>query len=265
MTKRYWILGLCLASLGLLATGCDLYVGDDDYYYCDDFGCYYCDSYGCYEDTGNPPGWECNSNDDCAAGCYCSASGICEEAGFCENGSNVSCPDGFVCDDRGSCVPENPPVRGCVRDDQCPGETICNQDTGLCVEDICVADADCEQGAYCDTVSGGCVTTNTCSANADCAEGFECDESRSTCVPDDGVCETADDCGQDELCNTGTGECYVPTCDALTDETICFERADCAPIYRGNNCKDPSGAQCSAAEANCTCESFTFISCVDGQ
>ena len=263
MMKRYWILGLCLASLALVATGCDLYVGDDTYSYCDESGCYTCDDYGCWEDNDIGPGFACNSNDDCAAGCFCSTDGICEEAGFCD--SSTDCAVGFVCDDRGSCVPENQPPRGCTTDTQCPGDYVCNQDTGLCVEDICTVDTQCDQGAYCDTDTGGCVNTGTCTENDNCDDGFECDESRSTCVPDDGICETADDCETDELCNTGTGECYVPSCDALADETTCFERADCAPIYRGNNCTDPGGQQCSAAEANCTCESFTFIQCVSAE
>ena len=104
MRKRnVGLLALCLGAM-LLATGCDLYLADDDgYYYCDSTGCYYCDDYGCVEDTGNPPGLECDSNTDCMAGCYC-AGGVCEEAGFCDEDSD--CPRGFECDDRDSCVPE---------------------------------------------------------------------------------------------------------------------------------------------------------------
>lgn len=96
---------LLAASLGFvlagLSAGCTLYIEPDP----DDS-----------TEPGRPPvgdpsdptgpGWACDSNDDCAAGCFCGDDGTCIEAGFCS--STDDCPRGYVCDDRSSCVPGDP-------------------------------------------------------------------------------------------------------------------------------------------------------------
>src|ERR1043165_5836055 len=66
--------------------------------------------------TGSPPGFQCNMDAQCAAGCFC-ANGVCTEGGFCA--SDKDCGNGFHCDvGRSSCIP-NP---ACTTDTQCkPG------------------------------------------------------------------------------------------------------------------------------------------------
>lgn len=52
-----------------------------------------------------------------------------------------------------------------------------------------------------------------------------------------------------------------PPCGVLNAEPQCDARAECASVYGGVNCRDPQGALCSAAGANCTCEAFVFTGC----
>jgi hypothetical protein len=179
---RNTILVGAVALWSMAATGCYMYMDDDDdgYSYCDDTGCYWCDDWGCYPEGGGPggEGWACESNEDCAAGCYCDADGICQEAGFCQNDNE--CPEGFVCDERDSCVPEETP-------------TTCDDNT------------DCPNGSVCNTETGQCEETGECGDGGECPEGQTCDD-RNTCVPNPPVtCDTytdEDSCVADEACDS---------------------------------------------------------------
>lgn len=261
------LIATALAAWSLALGGCHLYFDDggrggDGYTYCDDTGCYWCDDWGCYPTGGGDgvgPGWDCSNNADCAAGCYCSADGLCEEAGFCT--WDEDCPSGFVCDDRSSCVPEGS-EDGCQSDDECPTGSICDLDANLC------------------TSSG------TCDGAGDtCQDGYECDTVRDTCVPEPAqtcqgevVCDvTAPICpaGSTPVIVDGcySGECMAKdqcpdgapfACSDLDDdETACFQHASCSPVYKGVNCTNPNGEQCSSEDANCTCESFVYDYCGD--
>ena len=258
--KRHWILGLALASLALVATGCDLYVEDSEYYYCDETGCYYCDDWGCYPDGGAPEGGVCNNDADCMGGCFCSDDGICEEAGFCDRDND--CPVGFHCDERDSCTPDGP--RGCTSDDQCPDDWTCNQTNGLCEEFSCTADTDCEQGSYCDEDSGDCIVSSTCEDDDGCGEGFECDEARQSCMPDDGICQTDEECGEDMKCDGApAGECVAKVCaDYDYDECRAHEDS-CDTIVNLSNCTDNGGTCSIETPQFCLCTSAAFIACLD--
>ena len=53
-----------------------------------------------------PPPLTCNTDVDCAAGCYCE-NGVCEESSVCT--SDSQCPAGQICDEpRGTCIPLPP-------------------------------------------------------------------------------------------------------------------------------------------------------------
>ncbi len=262
MKKLLLCMGLLLA---IGASGCTLYFGEDDddgqyYSYCDQTGCWTCDSYSgeCWQDGG---GWGCSTNADCAAGCWCdTSSGSCIETGFCS--FNEDCPQGYVCDDRQSCVPDGSQScweTGCAWGSYCDswsGEcvpsTTCNADAdcgtgyacfgGTCTPTGCIDDTQCAAGCYCDEASGGCVESNYCSSDLDCPSGQECDEARGTCIPD----ETPD----------------PVTCVEVFDEATCLGRADCGAVYTGLNCTKPDGSACQSGDSGCTCEDFVFAACV---
>jgi Cys-rich repeat protein len=266
MKKLLACMGLMLA---LSATGCTLYFGDDgddsNYYsYCDATGCWTCDSNtgACWSDGG---GTGCSTDYDCAAGCYCDqGSGTCVETGFCSADDPASqCPDGYTCDDRGSCVPSDQnycwntgcpdgeycdqwsgactPSTTCGTDADCGAGWWCN--AGTCNPLGCTDDTQCAAGCYCDPSTGGCIETGYCSTDADCPSGETCDEARSTCVPSDDPPPPPP----------------PPACDTLTDEASCLARSDCHEILGGVNCTP----QCSIdpTDPACSCESYYFAAC----
>lgn len=257
----------CLAMTSMLA-GCELYFdghdNDDHWNYCGSDGYYDC--YGdscsyvassCPVNTGTqPPGYDCSTSTDCAAGCYCT-NGTCEEAGFC--GTDADCGKGYHCNtDRASCEP-NPPTP------------------------VCTSDANCGAGQICD--NGSCSDTCTCASDAEATQGGYgwCDEGRGTCMPGS---DPAGQCAGDITCPTAapncaegqvplilngcyTGECRAitacgetPACDALDHEQDCLNRnTDCSAVYTGTGCHKPDGSACHAGDQNCTCTNFSFHSC----
>lgn len=258
MTKLYSI-GLAIL-VATTITGCELYFGDSD-----DDSWSYCAADGYYVDgqwvspTCPGGGNACNTDDDCASGCFCNESaGVCEEAGYCSQDSD--CPSGYHCDSRSSCVPNEQPT--------------------------CQADADCPAGSDC--VGGYCQTSCACTNDEEAiAQGYHhCDESRQTCemIDDAGTCNFDVTCninppncpaGSVALILNGcyTGQCstiaqcdLTPRCSAMQHEADCLPRTgptgDCDVNYLGINCRDPLGGSCTAGTANCTCESFRYASCV---
>jgi hypothetical protein len=225
--------------------------------------------YGCFADAGPSVGADASwGGDDWEWGVECDRDSHCYTANYCEDGlcvpsgectGNFDCQDGFVCDpDRRTCIPSV----SCTADADCTYGTnfVCDTDRGLCVANIlCQQDTDCGLGCYCD--NGYCMETGFFDQDADCLVGFMCDVARTSCIPDPGWCQVDGDCASGETCNEETGDCYVPGCDTVTDETACFERVDCAPLYRGIDCTDPNGNLCGEADSSCTCESFLFTKC----
>jgi len=246
MTKLTSVgVAIAVATMSLLA-GCQLYFGSND-------------SGGGGGGGGGsgdrPPGFQCNGDAQCAAGCFCS-NGICAEAGFCS--TDKDCGSGFHCDiARSSCVPNAK----------------------------CTKDAQCDQGAACDTSNGKCVATCKCATDIEAInQGFAwCDEARATCMTGAdplGSCLGTISCttaapvcpeGQVALRKDGcfTGQCRAitgceaaPECGALQHEDDCLTRAaDCSTVYNGHGCRKPDGTACQAGDANCTCDSFTFAQC----
>ena len=240
-----------LFMLAFMLTGCELYFGKND-------------GSGGSNGGGNPPGWACESNADCAAGCFCEkgdgdAAGECAEAGFCD--TDADCPTGYTCDDRSSCVPdETPPPKTCANDLDCDAGSFCNN--GVC-ETSCVCEND---------------------AQAQAAGWQHCDEVRKTCKPGNpfGSCAGPTTCGTEPTCPAGsvaltsdagcyTGECspigtcdVSPACGRFQHEADCLNTADesqCSAVYNGVNCKKPDGSACQAGDTGCVCDYFVFADC----
>ena len=249
MIRKTLVLSMMVGMF--VSSGCDIYFGEPG------------NGNGSGEQPPlGQPGAECSLNSDCMAGCFCSEAGICEEAGFCE--TTFDCPDEFECEkERASCVPAGKPAM-CTDSTQCGAGWYCDVNFGECVPSwtcrndeecgpawecnenytcqpmSCTSDEQCLEGCICDEASGQCVETGFCQRDRDCPDGLRCDLSRNTCT-----------------------DAPPPlACGDITDENACFARTDCAPVYRGINCRDPNGNLCSGEDANCMCERFVFSECV---
>jgi hypothetical protein len=216
-------LAIALAAMSLLA-GCQLYFGDRD------------DRSGGRGGDGNPPGFECKENVNCAAGCFCS-NGICEEAGFC--GSDRDCGTGFRCDvARSSCVPGA--ACKCLND----ADAI-RQGAGWCDE----TNGTCQQGQ---DPAGACLGAITCTnAAPKCPEG-QVPLHKDGCFT--GACRAINVCEA------------APTCNSLQHENDCTSRsADCGVVTIGRGCRRGDGTPCQPGDSAtvCTCERYDFAACED--
>jgi hypothetical protein len=244
MNKLLSSVGLAISlAMAFLLAGCQLYFGDRD-------------SSDPAHGGGNPPGFDCKDDANCAAGCFCSERGICTEAGFC--GKDSDCGNGFHCDvARSSCIP-NP---ACTQNDQCA------------------------QGAMCDGKS--CVKTCSCTSDMEAiSQGAGwCDEARATCMPGldpKGACTGEVTCatappkcteGNVALVKDGcfTGECRAiavceaaPSCTSLQHQNDCGARAaDCGIITIGRGCRRQDGSACQPGDVEpvCHCDSYEFAGC----
>lgn len=244
------------AASAIALSGCDIYFGTDS----DN-----ADSpSGDNGDVPSPgePGWDCNNNWECMSGCFCSAAGICEEAGFCE--VNIDCANGFECqEERSSCVPEGT-AAPCSTSSDCPTGTYCEAAFGECVQSwYCRSDDECGPGWQCNLENTSCEPM-PCATDYDCLEGCTCDISIGQCV-ETGFCSADGDCLQGWSCDIDRSTCVdVPpqiSCEEVSVENECLDRADCSVVYRGINCTDPNGGSCTSGSANCDCTDFVFERC----
>lgn len=263
MTRTLKAIGLALAvacSAAALA-GCGLYFGNSDngdsWSYCAADGYYVCNGNSCrWVSERCPQGtdqYACESDRDCAAGCYCE-DGICQEAGFCAEPSD--CPAGYTCDDRQSCVPER-----CNSNDDCLAGQVCSN--GLCETTcVCQTDADAQdQGyAFCDETRGTCehLGPQTCQADL----GAECATPRPQCaVGEVALYDTETFCYTGE-CSAITACDLTPGCKDLQHVEDCVGRPmECGAVSVGLNCTTPGGAPCQVGDTNCTCAEFRFERC----
>ena len=103
---------------GCLLAGCPIYGSSDGDPPVCAVGCPGSDA-GTFTDAG-PGGEMCRTNGDCQVGFYC-GDGQCEPSSTCSDDSE--CDTGFLCDFRGTCVPE---VAGACRGDaDCTAAQIC--------------------------------------------------------------------------------------------------------------------------------------------
>jgi hypothetical protein len=123
---------------------------------------------------------------------------------------------------KGSCAPAAPViVDHCTEDHpECPGDLVCNHESGECVE--CTVDAHCD-AFTCDSISGRCHTI--CFDDFRCRSGFHCTN------PDGGTCRECvfeDHCQGNYRC-TENGQCLT-TCNGNEDCWLgyeCDEAHDC--------------------------------------
>ena len=125
----------------------------------------------------------------------------------------------------------------------------------------CLANADCDNGTFCDGAEV-CTADFTCTNGTDpCAAGEQCDETRNVCFTacsngaecDDGVfCNGVEECLQN-VCVDGTNPCATgDTCDEATNTCV----PPAAPCNSNGDCDD--GLFCNGVE---TCGSN---GCIDG-
>ena len=139
----------------------------------------------------------------------------------------------------------------------CSDGTVCDPDTGACVEDSCRT-LGCATGEYCDAITGACApspcATTVCDDDEACREGT-CEPSCAdvSCGAGElcgaGVC-TDDPCADvrctvaGEVCNPTTGTCVDDSCDTL----VC-----------------PRGTVCDLDARACVVDPCLRIRCPDAQ
>jgi Cys-rich repeat protein len=255
MTKLSSVgVAIAFATMSLLA-GCQLYFGSSGSGGGGGSGNASGGGGGSGGPDGNPPGFECNSDAQCAAGCFCS-NGICAEAGFCA--TDKDCGTGFHCDvQRSSCVP-NPK---CTQNMQCTNGSVCDPTKGACVVTCaCTSDAAAVQQGFgwCDEARNTCMTgtdpAGTCLGTVTCTTAApKCPENQVALIKDGcftGACRAIASCEA------------APVCGSLQHEDDCLGRnTDCSTVYNGHGCHKPDGSACQAGDTNCKCDSFTFATC----
>jgi len=150
----------------------------------------------------------------------------------------------------GGCPIVQPPPAGpaCTTDADCSGDTAkCRVDEADANNNVCVAclaDADCDDAAFCNGAETCDTAAGTCSAGtAPCTADQSCNEDTDACQNlctddagcDDGVfCNGAETCDADGVCQNGTDPCAAAdAAGAVCDETNsacvgCLTDADCA-------------------------------------
>ncbi|MBW2736110.1 MAG: hypothetical protein JRH20_27305 [Deltaproteobacteria bacterium] len=177
--------------------------------------------YVCIEGSCTVGRTPCASNESCGSGAYCN-DGACKDSELCVAHDDCAAKlgEGFVCDERGSCVPGTPPPKSCTSTGECGSD-------GLCVDALCGScEGDCGGGLTCEfqvhcgdersCVDGRC--TSTCQTKADCGSAQVCQT--NLCLLPTEQCVADSDCGSGQACVDQV--CYVdctPTgsCDALGD------------------------------------------------
>ena len=113
-----------------------------------------------------PPPLLCETDEECAAGCYCSDEGVCEESSLCR--LNQDCGDGFYCSALGSCVPD---------DEAPPAPETCDDLSGD--EAACLVDDACSpvyRGVDCTSESGEPCTSETATCTCESFRFDSCEE-----------------------------------------------------------------------------------------
>jgi hypothetical protein len=139
--------------------------------------------------------------------------------------------DSYTCSMHDDCSAVHYPACDQAGDQAEPAPVPCGAaGFGYCTPEGETADpGNCYDPVTCDQAEPDCPEGTTPGIKNGCYTGF--------CIPLD-QCEDA------------------PACAALPDEASCIDRADCNPIYRGENC--------TCEETVCTCETWIYESCEQG-
>lgn len=181
----------------------------------------------------------CADNLDCRGGEVCRG-GFCREA----------CSDGDPCiGDLRACDPELGFCVECNVDPDCPANYRCLDQA---CSFYCVSDAGCGAGTVCDLDSGACIEPD-CTADSECPGGFACRD--FTCAPiDEPICaadtqrcegDVVVGCSRDGTVETRTN-CDVGAVCVYTGDTT----ATCRPVV----CT-PSTSGCSDTNTRFSCDS----------
>jgi hypothetical protein len=238
---------------------------------------YYCDD----RNVCSPePAGDCINDTQCGHGAYCDEiSGECIDSGICDN---VSCDLNMVCDDRGTCVPDETQPATCLVQSDCnDGQDcvngICNDTTPRDPSKNCLVEEHCGENGVC--VDGRCYSA--CVDEGNCGTGEVC--GTTFCEPDSypaaecildidcgtGTCVNTrchDVCTIDGDCSNSNDYCLEGVCvpnDVATPQ--CFIKADCAG---GEECFDGicrvpcvDDDDCIACPGNPTCATGGY--CMD--
>ncbi len=185
--------------------------------------------------------------------CFCAQPACdaeeCGDSTQTSGDETVCAPDGDV----PACVCRNNqctfPCDGIV----CTAPTVCNAESGRCVEDSCRG-LGCPDGQYCDVATVSCVD-DPC-AGMDCA-----DEAcrGGACEPSCGGVE----CAEGERCASGVCEadpCFAHSC---TGVQVCVDGACIEDRCRGTFCG--AGAVCEPMTGTCVQDPCTLLHCPDGE
>lgn len=214
-----------------------------------------CESYGpdpyyCDEECGPCPDYA--TGDVQALPSWAVCGGICEGLAESDCLGTVACRAIYVLVDG-----QTPTYAECWGTDQSgpiQGGECAGLDANTCsMHDDCVA-----------------IHVGTC-ADPGCAGNFSRCAAEPATTGEPGLCYAAVTCDQappDCPDNTTPGildGCYTgycipfadcesaPACEEVAAETTCIARADCTPIYEGQNC--------SCSGGTCTCQSWLYTSC----
>ena len=200
------------------------------------------------------PETACQPDGTCSAE-RCADDGTCPEGQYCEADSNRCLPGCLLdqlCDGNKVCDPQTRECVSCNPDGglDCPADSgVCSVDDGTCVE--CNKDGDCGLGlsVYCQPQSHQCIPG--CLSPNNCPSGLTCDATIQLCVGcrEDSDCKglrcMGDDaqrfcaeCVADPGCGVGSGE----FCDVTAYACIpgCLEDISC-----------PEGQTCNAERRRC--------------
>jgi MYXO-CTERM domain-containing protein len=166
--------------------------------------------------------------------------------------TNGNCPSGFNCY-QGNCV--SPCGAG---EFPCPGGYICQEDTMLCVPDVCLK-ANCPVGDTCKVDASGNAQCSDPCVGITCPTSYICKS--GTCV--DGSCRTQG-CPTGEICindPTSGASCQVDPCAGVTctGDEFC-QQGECVPICKG---PCPTGQFCD--KGKCADDPCGGINCQEGQ
>jgi hypothetical protein len=215
--------------------------------------------WGCWQTAPSGPiqgacanldAWSCSRHDNCVAVYSSNVNSNATVFQACEPEAVAYCVDDTACGanshcDTTVCYP-SPTCPSCPTCGACPDSNTCY---GICVPEPQACDSiTCAPGYHCDQqCSGGndckpaCVSDVTCDA-VDCVPGYACAE---LCGPGPNGVLT---------CGPACVPSQPPTaCSMLATEAMCIARADCVPVYDGDNC--------TCYPDHCECQVLTYDRC----
>ncbi|HRY94286.1 MAG TPA: thrombospondin type 3 repeat-containing protein [Myxococcota bacterium] len=229
------------------------------------------DGVGCTADACDEATDACASVPDdgaCDDGLHCSGAERCDALAGCLAGTPVVCDDGLACT-ADSC---DEAADGCAAlpdHDLCSAGEMCVPAEGGCVAIPCGADADCDDGLFCNgaerCLEGSCVPQ----ADFSCDDGLactadSCDEAADACVfsPAPGACDDGDACTAD-ACDALLG-CTHTFLDTDQDG-VCDAQDACPedPEDRCLTCPDQDGDGICDALDPCAQDAANTCACVD--